>query len=841
MRKLSTNITLEELERLEKAGELGYRAPEDDTILNIADAHVQKPSVSLSPDRSWLLLCDTPKFTPISHLAANEVSVAGIRIHTQQFNRSRGRSYYNGFRLLNVQEIREQIKELPDGQSELPTEPNLRSITGIPENQLLRSIKWSPDSKFLSFLVVAPEEIQLWVADMESASARKVTGSINASLAVTSYAWRNSRDLICMKAINKDKAIPVAPVPPFSPSIRSNLSGNVAAARTYQNLLTSTYDETLFKFFTTSEACKVTIDDAGTTVHEESFQATQGIMKALYISPDGNYMLTKTMNEPFSYLVPYTRFPQSNQVWDLTQSPIAMAFNQEIGLQEQIPSVHDSCAVGARDVSWIPSSDNTLFWVEAQDEGDPRNESEIRDKLFALSAPFTDTPKTLHSCVSRYHNCEWTLHGFAWVQEKCWKTRWSKIFKVSVTEEFDVKETSLMFDRSYEDAYNSPGGIWVSKDSNARFVAPVSQERHVLLESVGATPKGNLPFLDLFDTVEKTSKRLWRCSEGTYERLETILENDGSAFITTRQSNEEQPNLWIHTLQSSGEDKAVQITKFPDPYPWMNQMSQELVTYTRPDGVLLSGKLRLPENFKVGEDEPLPMLIWAYPREFTNKDAAKQVKVTPSTFTSISSMSPIYWVTQGFAVLSEASMPIVSSKSNSMEDTNDTLISQLIANAETHVNEMVARKIADPNRIAIGGHSYGAFMTANLLAHTNLFCAGIARSGAYNRTLTPFGFQSEDRSLWESGELYYNVSPFNHVKTINAPLLLTHGERDCNSGTYPEQSIRFYNALKGNGCTCRLVVFPFEDHHYKARENILHLLWETSFWLNTFVKDRTKA
>ena len=168
---------------------------------------------------------------------------------------------------------------------------------------------------------------------------------------------------------------------------------------------------------------------------------------------------------------------------------------------------------------------------------------------------------------------------------------------------------------------------------------------------------------------------------------------------------------------------------------------------------------------------------------------------------------------------------------------HDTFLEQIVAAAQAAIDKAASMGVADPERVGVGGHSYGAFMTANLLAHCDLFGTGVARSGAYNRTLTPFGFQAERRPLWEAPEIYFKVSPFMHADKIDEPLLLIHGMMDNNSGTYPMQSERLYAAIKGNGGSARLVMLPAESHGYRARESVLHVLAEMIDWFDRHLKD----
>jgi dipeptidyl aminopeptidase/acylaminoacyl peptidase len=362
-------------------------------------------------------------------------------------------------------------------------------------------------------------------------------------------------------------------------------------------------------------------------------------------------------------------------------------------------------------------------------------------------------------------------------------------------------------------------------------------KKMLLNNTSGSSPKGDLPFLATFDLATKELNHIWRSAEGSFEVVSDVIDQEKLIVLTRKESQNEVPNYYIRNLKTN--TPAVAITSFTNPYPQMDGVKKEKITYKREDGVDLTGNLYLPKGYDAKKDGPLPVLIWAYPREFESAKDAAQIRGSNDMFTRISSGSPIFWVTQGYAVLDNAEMPIVGVDG---KKPNDNFVDQLRMNAEAAINNLAKLGVGDPKRVAVGGHSYGAFMTANLLAHTNLFKAGIARSGAYNRTLTPFGFQAEDRTYWEAPELYYEMSPFSYANQIKTPLLMVHGEMDNNSGTFPIQSERLYNAIKGHGGTVRYVNLPYESHGYTGKENLLHLLWEANSWLEKYVKNAgTKA
>ena len=304
-------------------------------------------------------------------------------------------------------------------------------------------------------------------------------------------------------------------------------------------------------------------------------------------------------------------------------------------------------------------------------------------------------------------------------------------------------------------------------------------------------------------------------------------------MVTRKESQKDVPNYFIKNLKAKTADIA--ITSFTNPYPQLEGVTKQKVSYKRADGVDLTGDLYLPKNYNKDKDGPLPVVMWAYPREFNSAADAAQVRGSQYRFTTISWASPIFYVTQGYAIFDNAEMPIVATSAD--KKPNDDFVHQLQLNAEAAINKLSEMGVGDKNRVAVGGHSYGAFMTANLLAHTNLFKAGIARSGAYNRTLTPFGFQNEDRTYWQAPQLYYEMSPFSYADKIKTPILLIHGDADDNSGTFPINSERLFNAIKGNGGTVRFVFLPYEAHSYRGKENLLHMLWEQNQWLEKYVKN----
>ena len=567
---------------------------------------------------------------------------------------------------------------------------------------------------------------------------------------------------------------------------------------------------------------RVTLDGSMTPVGKP------GLMKSMLLSPDKAYLLVETIQKPFSYLVPADRFPYTVELWNSAGNLLKTI--AQIPLDEVRPSGFDATVSGIRNVNWRADVAATLYWVEAQDKGDPKVKVTERDHVYTLAAPFSGEKQKLLGTTLRYGGISWSDDSFALLNERWSASRTERISVIQPGTPSQAPRTII--ERSSDDLYNDPGSPLFTFNAFGRSVLLRNGDL-VYMTSEGGSPEGNMPFLSTFNTSTKAQKILWRSQAPYYERIAKVLNADASSFITIKEGIDTQPNYWLHSSKKKSAPK--QLTAFADPYPSLKGIQKQLVTYPRKDGLNLSAVLYTPAGHDPATEAPLPVLMWAYPREYKSAADAAQVRGSKYTFTRLNWGSPIYWVTRGYAIMDQTEMPIVGEGD---QEPNDFFIEQLVANAEAAIDKVVAMGIGDRNRIAVGGHSYGAFMTANLLSHTQLFAAGIARSGAYNRTLTPFGFQYEQRSYWESPEVYFNMSPFSFADQVKTPILLIHGEADNNSGTFPIQSERYYNALKGHGATTRLVLLPHESHGYAGKESVNHTLWEMDSWLEKYVKNR---
>lgn len=760
------------------------------------------PSVRFSKNGDWMLLMERADNPSIEMLSQPELKIAGMRINPATSGPSRE---------IGIENIK--VKQTQSGEE--------IQITGLPAQPNIGGVRFSLDEKYMAFTQTDGDGISLWLVDFSTNSAKKLTDKIVNDVYGNSVLWTPDNKLL-VKAVNPSRgAIPVRPAAPAGPIIQET-TGDAAPSRTYQDLLENPYDEKLFAYFMDSQLMEVDLEGNKKPI------GPTGMIKSMDLSPDGNYIMVDLIKKPFSYLVPASRFPYDVEIWSKDGKKVKTL--AEIPLDENRPTGFDATVTGPRYISWRADKPAVLFWVEAQDGGDARVDMEEREIVYTLDAPFSGTKQKLATSPYRFAGIDWSDDSFAIMSERWSRTR--KDIRSIINPSDPSQAKKVIIDRSSDDLYNDPGNPVMIENEFGRYVLQRKGDL-VYMTSPGGSPEGNMPYLSTFNTKTKEEDILWRSQAPYYERVAKVLNDDASEFITIKESTDIQPNYWLVNTKKRIAPK--QLTYFENPYESIKGIQKQLVTYKRDDGLNLSAVIYTPEGFEPGKDAPLPVLMWAYPREYKSKEVAAQVRGSQYAFTRVSSGSPLFWVTRGYAIMDRTEMPIVGEGD---EEPNDYFIDQLVANAEAAIDEIVDLGIGDRDRIAVGGHSYGAFMTANLLSHTNLFAAGIARSGAYNRTLTPFGFQYEQRTYWEAPEVYFNMSPFSFAHKVETPILLIHGQADNNSGTFPIQSERYYNALKGHGATARLVFLPNESHGYAAKESVNHVLWEMDNWLEKYVKNK---
>ena len=784
---------------------LKYQKPPSE-ILELVDIELA-PSVMMDDEKTVLILRYRDPFKSIAGLSQKEMRLAGLRIDPVTNIGSRTR-YYNNIKFRSL-----------SGKNQDPTQ-----IKSLPANPRMSNFSWSPDQSKMSFTHTTSTGVELWMIDITTKSASKLTnGTINANMGSSIVWFKDSKSLLVKMIPDfKKELIDVETAIPTGPTI-SVSDGVKAQNRTYQDLLKNKDDEFNFEQLSTSELYKITLDGTKTK------WLNAAMYSSINFSPDGEYILIETINKPFSYLVPYYRFPSKTTIYKKDASKIKIVL--EVPLIEDLPKGFMAVRTGKRSLGWRNDKPSTIVYVEALDGGDPVKEVEYRDEVFQLESPFDGTAQSLVKTINRYSGITWGNNDIAILHDYWWNTRNTKTYLFNPSN--SKVKPKVISDRNYQDKYSDPGNFETKKNAMGSYVLTLKGNIAYLLGS-GFTKDGQFPFVDQLNLGTLKTSRLYQ-SKYT-DKLENIYSVDleSNRLLVRIESPVEYPNYYFRSLKNN---KLNQLTSFKNPFLSIQNIRKEVINYERADGLALSGTLYYPLDYDDTKKEKYPMILWAYPREYKDKSSASQSTQNANKFTYPFWASPIFWVTKGYVVLDNAAFPIVGEGD---EEPNDSFRSQLVANAQAAIDAVNDLGLIDTNKVAVGGHSYGAFMVANLLSHSNLFAAGIARSGAYNRTLTPFGFQSEERSYWDAPEVYNTMSPFMHADKMKTPLLLIHGAADNNSGTYPLQSERYFNALKGLGATVRLVMFPKESHGYSAKESILHMLWEQDQWLDKYVKNKVK-
>lgn len=782
---------------------LTYQKPSK-SILDLAD-YEKAPTVSMDTKKEHILLSYRNTYKTLDDLSQEELRLAGLRINPIT-NISSTVTYVKNLKLRKISDTKEI------------------EIANLPTNPQISYTSWSPNDKKILFTNTTKTGVELWIIDVATAKATKLTdATLNANIG-TPYSWFNDSETILVKMLPKNrpalldskKDLPTGP-------IISTADGSKSQNRTYADMLKNKNDEANFENIITSEIYKVNINNGTATLFKNA-----AMYSSERISPDGNYIMLTTIQKPFSYIVPLNRFPSKAVVYDKNGTEVKMV--NEVPLYEIMPKGFMAVRNGKREMSWRNDKPATLSYVVALDEGNPANKVDFRDEVFLWNAPFNTEATSLVKTPQRYSDIIWGNDNTAILSDEWYDTRNTKTYLINPAE--PTQKPRLIFDRNSQDIYSNPGEFETKKNQYNKYVLAIENDNAFLLGE-GFTKDGQFPFISELNLKTLKTKRLYTSSfKDKKEDILSIEDFKTGKVLVQIQSKNDYPNYYFRNIKK--QNSLTQITFFKNPFESIKNVSKEVIKYKRKDGVELSGTLYLPAGYDKVKKEKLPLLIWAYPAEYKDKNSAGQSSQNPNEFTFPYYGSFVYWVTKGYVVLDDASFPIIGEGTT---EPNDNFITQLVDDAEAAIDAVDALGYINKKKVAIGGHSYGAFMTANLLTHSNLFACGIARSGAYNRTLTPFGFQTEQRNYWEVPNVYNAMSPFMHADKMKTPLLLVHGEADNNPGTFTLQTERYFQAIKGLGGPARMVILPKESHSYVAKENILHLLWEQDQFLEKNLKN----
>ncbi len=780
-------------------GQGSYEKPPKE-IMDVLNAPAI-PATSISPTRDRLAILEPLRYPPIADLSQPMLRLAGTRVNPN-----------NNAPHLTQYAVKLTLKNVSDGRE---------TAVALPAGAKISNPQWSPDGKYIAFGNIAAAGVELWLVDTATAKARRL-GKDYVNTAFGGYGWEGSTHIsVTLVPAGRGPAPQYRDLVPTGPNIQET-TGRRGAVATVQDLLKSPNDEKLYDYYATSQLALVSLDGKVKNVGQPA------IFDQNVFSPDGKYVLVSRIVRPYSYLFPSSRFPKKVEIWDANGKLVQSMPDQP--LLDNI--VSGGVQTGPRGYSWIPIEGSTVSWTEALDGGDPKAKVSHRDKVMTLAAPFNGQPTELLRTEHRFQGRSFgEKDGMMLYFDFNRDTQKRRIFLANYRSASNAKVIS---DLNINDRYNDIGQPVMRVQPNG--VSLIRQNGdEIFLTGAGSTPQGDKPFLRRMNLKTLEMTEIFRSGTEEYETFAGMIGDNGAQFFTRKDSPVLPPNIYLRQVCPPGTNclavQNKQITNFADPAPQLRGIKKQLVKYKRADGVDLSFTLYLPPGYKQGTR--LPTLVWAYPESFTDGSLAGQVSGSTNRFTQIGGISHLFMLMQGYAILDNTSMPIVGPP----ETKNDTFIKQIVDAAQAAIDKGVEMGVVDRDRVGVGGHSYGAFMTANLLAHSDLFRAGIARSGAYNRTLTPFGFQDETRNFWEATNVYTSVSPFYYANKINEPILLIHGEADNNQGTFPIQSERLFAAISGLGGTARLVMLPYESHGYSAKESTEHTLFEMVRWMDKYVKN----
>lgn len=775
-------------------------------ILELADFELA-PAISMNSEKNQAILVYRNTYKTLDDLNQEDIRLGGLRINPKT-SISSTMTFYT--RII-VKDLVTQVE---------------REVKNMPKSAKIAYITWSPDENKIAFVNNTNNGNELWYINLERAEATRLTqAELNANMGNPITWFKNSNELLIKTQrhhyndlINKENAIPTGP------TVSVSESGIESQNRTYQDLLKDKIDEDNFEKLITTDLYRIDL-----TGEKKIFKSGDLFVSESF-SPDGKYLMVTTLEKPFSYIVPFQRFPMKTTIYSANGDRVKVV--NELPLNEVMPKGFMSVRQGKRSLRWRADKPASLFFVQALDEGDQANEVEFRDELFTWDVPFDHNPKSLVKTPQRFGGIIFGDSQTAIVYDQWYDTRNIKTYLLNPS----AQSMKVINDRNYQDVYADPGDYQTERNEFGHQTLLI-QNNKMYLVGDGYSNNGKFPFIDEFNLETEETSRIYQSTlTDKIEDIRSIIDISTGKILVNIQSRTDYPNYYYRNIFATHEDDSLtRVTHNKNPFESLNNVHKEVVKYMRKDSVELSGTLYLPEGYMEKENkEKLPLLIWAYPTEYVDKNSAGQSTANPNEFTFPYYGSFVYWVAKGYAVLDDAAFPIIGEGET---EPNDTFIEQLIWNAEAAIDALDEKGYIDRTKVGVGGHSYGAFMTANLLTHSDLFACGIARSGAYNRTLTPFGFQREQRNYWEVPDVYNTMSPFMTADKMKKPMLLVHGEADNNPGTFTLQTERYFQALKGMGAPVRMVILPKESHGYVAKENILHLLWEQEQFLDKHLKD----
>jgi dienelactone hydrolase len=721
-------------------------------------------------------------------------------------------------------------------------------VVQLPKNILISDMVWSPDGKKIAFLSHLRQGSQVWITDVESGKVEAIheafvmatlTGRRRYRRDVISspsqmLQWTPNGSVITLVVPENRGAEPKRDPIPDSPIIRHTRE-KATPTPTYPFLLRTSYDRELFRYYTTAQLAELVPGKPLRAIGDPAMYMN------VSLSPDGLYILAEKLTEPFSFIVSYSDFPRDLVVMDMDGeilSSIRRIPLQEVAARRDRNGPLDDLP---RDVAWRPDGKGLSFlWrVPKTEEGKSKDEEEKdknnnglerKDRLMLLSPPFDlDRAEVIVSSQKKFEEISYGVDGryaFAKISG-----RGEDFEKGTDIVAYDLGKTPpkrivLLKDIEEENPLEMPGNILRTMSGNGVISALTSSDGGAIyLQGEGYRKDFiNRPFIDRIEIETGKKERIFESAADMYERPLVALDGDLKAIVVSRESRTVFPDSWLWKEGGS----VMRLTSNRNPFPEFADCKREDFVFERRDGLEIRGHISLPVGYQSGEK--VPAVFWTYPREygsFKEYERAALRRHNLNAFLQLSTRNASdIWLSQGYAVV-VPDIPIIGED----EDYNNNYITHLVDSMYAAIRKVDELGNVDVDHLGHGGHSYGAFATANILARTPFFKAGIAGDGAYNRTLTPMTFQSERRFIWEAQDVYLEMSPFFQADHIDTPLLMYHGAVDNNTGTFLIQSERLIQALTGLGKNAVLYIYPFESHGPRCKETYMDM-WAR--WLSFF-------
>jgi dipeptidyl aminopeptidase/acylaminoacyl peptidase len=791
---------------------------------------------ALSPDGKHFLVTRSTELSTLE-----KMSFETYRLAELEFRPKTNRHWYldtfgmNGLRVYSFEQ--RQLKDIP-----------------IPADTIVSDMMWSPDGGKVAFLAHRPEGTRVWTADVATGKTSPLgdafvmatlTGRRGRGTPATSGSrmlqWTPKGTVITLLVPSDRGPEPERGVPK-SPIIRRTRE-KPSPTRTQPFLLKDEHDMALFRYYTTAQMAELAPGKAPRKIGEPA------VYMGFSSSPDGQYILAEKLVEPFSFIVGYSSFPNRLDVMDLDGKVVSNI--REIPLQEnQTRRSSQVLQDFPREVVWHPSGATLGFlWKEEKKRDEEGEESEDeertprRDRIMSLAPPFDMSQVKLHVLNTdkdqSFNGIRYAMEGdFAFVTVRDSDNENGESTEKIVAYHLgrdDPTEQIVVPEYDPDDIIDHPGEILTQRTQNGIVYALTSSKGgQVYLEGDGLKEDFKpQPFVDRVAIGGGQKERVFEGGKDMYERPLVPLDPDLSQMIVARESKAEFPNSYLWSPSGSMN----KLTANQDPFPEITGVKRVDFTFTRRDGLEIQGRISLPVGYQEGTR--VPAMFWTYPSEYSSEkeyeeDAIRDRNHNRFTHLSYLRWSDI-WLSQGYALV-HPDVPIID-KGNTY---NDNYVQHMVDSLYAAIRKVDQMGYIDVDRIGHGGHSYGAFATANLLAHTPFFKAGIAGNGAYNRSLTPMGFQSERRFIWDTHGLYLEMSPFFQADRIDTPILLYHGADDNNTGTFPIQSDRLIQALTGLGKTAVLYKYPYESHSPRAKATYMDIWARWLEWFDKYVKNPTE-